>query len=520
MGAALPGLPVINIGFTRNLAWTHTVDASSHFLIYRLKRDVADPSRYMVDGKSTAMQRKSVTVDVREKSGSITQRSRDFYRTEFGVVLDMSDRFGRDDEHAYVIDDVNLTNDAALEQWFAMNRANSVEGLESVVIRILGIPWVDTIAVGSNGAALFMNVSMIPRVDSEKLSRCRALDSDRPVSDIHVLDGTRRDCGRNVTSGLRQDGVFPGDRLPILRRDDFVINSNDTAWLANPSQPLTGFSPLVSRENVELGGRARYVLDWLRRRSDVGSPAGQRLGPDDVESLLMRDDVYSASLVMSDLLTLCPKNSETRAEDTETKDLASVCETLRAWDQTADVDANIGYLYFESFMERARKVTNVWRVPFDPSLPIDTPRGLNVGDPAVAEQLKAALAASHRDALKGGFRLDSRWGEIQVASRGGREIPIHGGSAALGVYNVIKSSPSGPGKREVASGSSYMQIVSFDGSGPQVNALLAFSESADPRSQFFADQTELFSRKEWVRLPFAEEEIKSDPSYRRQTIPY
>lgn len=36
MGAALPGLPLINIGFNQHLAWTHTVDASKHFTLYRL----------------------------------------------------------------------------------------------------------------------------------------------------------------------------------------------------------------------------------------------------------------------------------------------------------------------------------------------------------------------------------------------------------------------------------------------------------------------------------------------------
>lgn len=43
MGSALPGLPVINIGFNRHLAWTHTVDTSSHFTLYRLQLDPQNP---------------------------------------------------------------------------------------------------------------------------------------------------------------------------------------------------------------------------------------------------------------------------------------------------------------------------------------------------------------------------------------------------------------------------------------------------------------------------------------------
>ncbi|WP_176518380.1 penicillin acylase family protein, partial [Pseudomonas faucium] len=52
MGAALPGLPVVNIGFNRHLAWTHTVDTSKHFTLYRLQLDPKDPTRYLLDGQS------------------------------------------------------------------------------------------------------------------------------------------------------------------------------------------------------------------------------------------------------------------------------------------------------------------------------------------------------------------------------------------------------------------------------------------------------------------------------------
>ncbi|MCE6985180.1 hypothetical protein EI534_49075, partial [Pseudomonas frederiksbergensis] len=55
MGAALPGLPLINIGFNRHLAWTHTVDTSKHFTLYRLELDPKDPTRYLLDGKSLAL---------------------------------------------------------------------------------------------------------------------------------------------------------------------------------------------------------------------------------------------------------------------------------------------------------------------------------------------------------------------------------------------------------------------------------------------------------------------------------
>ncbi|HWK52654.1 MAG TPA: penicillin acylase family protein, partial [Steroidobacter sp.] len=69
MGAALPGLPVVNIGFNRNLAWTHTVDQASHFTLHRLRLDPNNPLRYLVDGKAHSLRRTKVSIKVRERDG-------------------------------------------------------------------------------------------------------------------------------------------------------------------------------------------------------------------------------------------------------------------------------------------------------------------------------------------------------------------------------------------------------------------------------------------------------------------
>ncbi len=98
------------------------------------------------------------------------------------------------------------------------------------------------------------------------------------------------------------------------------------------------------------------------------------------------------------------------------------------------------------------------------------------------------------------------------------QTPIHGGPANLGVYNAIQSVPAEGGKREVVSGTSYLQVVTFDEQGPQVQGLLAFSLSSDPASRYSRDQTEAFSKKQWSVLPFTEQQIKADPQYQLQVI--
>ena len=124
-----------------------------------------------------------------------------------------------------------------------------------------------------------------------------------------------------------------------------------------------------------------------------------------------------------------------------------------------------------------------------------------------------------RDRVKTlGLKADSRWGDIQVVSSGGQQTPIHGGPGTLGVYNAIQSVPRTDGKREVVSGTSYLQVVTFDDKGPQAQGLLAFSLSSDPESKYSRDQTLAFSKKQLSVLPFTEQQITSDPQYQAQTI--
>ena len=128
------------------------------------------------------------------------------------------------------------------------------------------------------------------------------------------------------------------------------------------------------------------------------------------------------------------------------------------------------------------------------------------------------MLASAQQVSESGLKPNSRWGDIQVVSSGGQQTPIHGGPGTLGVYNAIQSVPRTDGKREVVSGTSYLQVVTFDDNGPQANGLLAFSLSSDPASKYARDQTLAFSQKQLSVLPFTEQQITSDPQYQVQSI--
>ncbi|BBH46367.1 acyl-homoserine lactone acylase PvdQ [Pseudomonas sp. KU43P] len=495
MGAALPGLPVVNIGFNRHLAWTHTVDTSKHFTLYRLQLDPKDPTRYLLDGQSLPLTRQAVSVTVKAADGTLSQVERQLYSSQFGPVVQWPGRLDWDTQAAYSLRDANLDNTRVLQQWYSINRADSLDALKGSITKLQGIPWVNTLAVDEGGRALYLNQSVVPYVDQQLLNQCSNPAAQGPLV---VLDGSRSACQWKVDAQAAQPGIFPAHMLPQLERNDFVQNSNDPAWMANPAQPLSGFSPLISRDDQPMGMRGRFALQRLQ--------GSAKLGVDDLQRMVLDDEVYLASLVLPDLLQWC-KGAEA--------DVQAVCASLAAWNGKADLNSGIGLVHFSNMAEVLTRQPRVWRVAFDPADPQHTPRGLAVEQAAVGKLVHEAALVSLQQVAKAGVEQGSQWGQIQQAADG---TPVPGGPQGLGVYNAMFSVPHGPGKRLVVSGTSYLQLVSFTDEGPQARGLLAFSQSSEAGSAHASDQTKAFSAKQLAPMPFTEAQIKADPQYRQYVI--
>ena len=63
----------------------------------------------------------------------------------------------------------------------------------------------------------------------------------------------------------------------------------------------------------------------------------------------------------------------------------------------------------------------------------------------------------------------------------------------------------------VGFGSSFIMAVELTKNGPKARTLLTYSESANPASPHFTDQTLLFSRGLWVTDRFSEADIAASP---------
>lgn len=493
MGAALPGLPLVNIGFNQHIAWTHTVDQSSHFTLHRLQLAADAPLSYRIDGQLEPLQTRELSIQVREPDGHLSTLSHTLYLSRFGPLLSLSGVLPWDAEHAYALQDVNLGNDRILAQWDAMNRATSVAQLRQSISTLQGIPWVNTLAVDDTGAALYMNASVVPNVPLPQLAQCA--DPALAKAGLPGLDGSRQACNWQADPGAVQPGIVAAAHLPQLQRDDVLQNANDSAWMTQPAAPLVGFSPLVSRSERPLGLRARFALDQLQRQGQA------RLTPAFLQQLVTGGQVYLATLTLDDVLGFCRAQPPAEA--------APACAALAVWDGTARSETGLGWVYFQFALAQLPQGSEFWRVPFDPADPLHTPRGIAWEHAAVAQQLGKSLAAASAKVAALGLPADTRWGQLQGVRPAGQWIGIPGGDGRLGVYNAITSVPDGR-RFSVQAGSSYIQLVGFDGQGPVARGLLSFSQSSDPASAHSADQTTLFSAGQWQPLPFTPAQVQAD----------
>ncbi len=510
MGVSLSGVPGVSIGFNKDIAWSHTVSTDRHFTVFELTLDPSDPTRYVVDGKTLKMTAQAVTVEVAGKPAV----TRTLYSTLYGPLITSSQaHLGWTPSLAYALRDSNHLNLRAGDTWLQIARARNVNEVRSAIDATQGIPWVNTIAADRMGEVLYADVTATPDVSLDKLKTCAphsGLGLLGAVARVFVLDGARSECNWSIDQTSHVPGLMPPGQMPHVQRTDFVANSNDSFWLANPAEKQPDFSPLIGPVGVAQNLRTRSgLVEIAARLKGSDGLEGHQIDPAKVEAMLFRNSNHAADLFLDDALAICRATPSATLSTGETIDLAPTCQVLGAWDRRMNVDSRGAHLFLE-FWKNAEKLKDIYVTPFNAADPVHTPAGL-IRDGAPAQLVRKALAQAVQLLTKRGVPLDARWGDVQFALRGDERIPIHGGEGTSGVLNAQQSRwVDALGGYVPFHGSSYVQVVTFDDQGPVVDAILSYSQSTDPASPHYADQTRLFSAKKWIRLPFHAADINAD----------
>jgi acyl-homoserine-lactone acylase len=515
-GATLFGLPVVAIGHTDGVAWTHTTSTVDPETLTQLSLVPGDPTRYRVDGKARSMQRQRITVRVRDAHG-VHPVSRTLYRVPDGPVLAVPGLLDWSAGTAYVLHDANAGNVRAVDQWLDFDRSQSLADLQAAQRRHDGLPWTNTIAVERSGTVLYDDAQVVPAVSDALADRCATPQSGPLFQETRliVLDGSRSDCGWGTDPTSVVPGLFGPASLPSLTRTDFVANSNDSPWLTNPAAPLTAYPRIVGDVGTERSLRTRLGLDMIADRvagTDGFGPPGFTL--DTLQATMLGDRNLGAELAKPAVAALCAGTATLPDSAGVPVDVRPACTVLTGWDDRATVGDH-GAVLWREFFDRALAAAgpDTWRTPFDPARPLTTPRDLNTGRPEV----RTALADAVEAVTAAHLPLDA---PIDAAQRY-QSIGLGGCTQDEGCFNAIEPpgdlDPNGH-YPDVAFGTSFLMATQLTAAGPRTRTLLLYSESGNPASPHFLDQTQRYAAGQWVTERFTPAEIATDPALRVEVL--
>ncbi len=151
----------------------------------------------------------------------------------------------------------------------------------------------------------------IPNVPDSKATGCSgALGlAVFPLTGIPILDGSRSACGWDTDPDAVVPGIFGPAAIPRLIRRDYVENGNDSHWLSNPEEPLTGFDRVIGDEATTRSLRTRLGLVMIEQRiAGTDGLRGEGFGLQGLARVALGNRQYAGELWRDELVAFCEAN--------------------------------------------------------------------------------------------------------------------------------------------------------------------------------------------------------------------
>ena len=539
-GASLSGVPGVLIGFNKNVAWTHTVSAGYRMTLYSLNLVPGDPTKYVYGDKTVAMTSKDITIQVLGPDGTTAAKTQTMWSSQYGPMLKLP--FGWTATTAYTYRDGNLDDTNVLAQFLGMDAAKNMDDFIDVHRTENAIPWVNTIATSSDGRAWYADTATTPNLSPDALALWKSNVSSGGLAKTVLDNGAILLDGSNPINewvddpGSVRPGLLPFGKQPQLKRSDYVFNANDSHWLANPNQLLTGFSPLTGAEAITQSTRsrenARLIVDPSFRGADG------KLSKEGVEKAFTSNRALHSDLLLQGVVAACDATPSVTVGG-QPYVLAPLCTVLRNWDGLDNVSSKGAPLWREFLYTAGRANRNgagdLYSVPFDPTDPVGTPNTI-AADPTA---LLIDLATAATKLVAGGYAIDVTLGDMQFDARAAQteRIALPGGTGVDGTISVVDccsgSNTLAPQASvgtvtdanyftskgyPVARGNSFVMALEFDKTGPHADAVLTYGQPDDPADPNFDAQTKLYAAGTFRPVLFTDAEIAGDKTATTVTV--
>ncbi|MFT5681559.1 MAG: acyl-homoserine-lactone acylase [Myxococcota bacterium] len=534
-GASLMGVAIINVGFNADIAWTHTVSNAPRFNGALLQLEEGAPTRYLYDGAYEDMTSRSFSVEVAQADGTTEAVSRTLYSSRWGPVMN-APVLGWNELYALALVDANANNLAMLDAWFSMSRAQNMADFQAAHRDLGGIPWVHTLATDTAGTAFYVDSSTVPRWSDAAESRYPDWLVEQPLAALFDDNGAKVIDGSDPLFVWESDpdadawrpDVVPWADMPRQERTDFVFNANDNHWLSNPDAPLEGYPLLYGDERTPRTPRTRMNARYLSEPGSGGEDG--RFSLAELQAAALGGRGILADDLRAEVVSAC-EGVETVELDDTVVDITVACAALASWDGTVSPD-QVGAAVWRELLgsgeytfDDLKDAGLLFSTPFDPNDPVDTPRDLSPDGPLLEAMAQAVV---NLDAA--GFSPDVSLEDIQFTRKDGRDIPILGGQdyegvVAIATYSggnatLLETEPRATVLNDTSDltadgyqinyGNSFVMTVDMGGDSPTCEAIMTYSQSDDPDSPHFDDQTLLYRDGLLRPCLFTAEDVAAD----------
>src|SRR5579875_21792 len=455
-GVTFVGGPGRSIAFNEHLGWTHTVNTHKGWDAYLLTPDSTGEG-YLLDGEARRFETERQTLRIRAENGGLREEELLIRRSIQGPVVNEVD--GRPVALRVVgLDQAPVAG--ALEQWWAMDRATNLAEFEAA-LRRMQLPMFTVIYADRDGHILSLFDGLVPK---------------RP-------GGSWDDWAGLIpgdTSATLWNEVHPYDDLPrvVDPPPGWVQNSNSSPWMTTlpPALDPADFPPYLAPQRM--GVREQRGVRMLLENGP--------LSYDDLLACAASTRLELADRVLDDLIAAALERGSELARD--------AADILAGWDRTAEAGSR-GTALFALWVvmmlpSPAAPASTLFKVPWSPSAPLETQRGL--ADPAAAV---TALEAAAETLLGAAGSLEVAWGDVWRLRRGDIDLPASGVRDPLGSFRSLWALPQEDGRFAAVGGTSWVAAVEFT-TPLRAQVLVAYGNWSRPSSPHYGDQLALYARKE------------------------